>query len=262
MISRWKSHLDDFERGPGDESVTRPRHADCSRSTELLVVARTPVHALSPNFQVEFKNHSLLLTSLEANGTPPNSVWYTLQEALVGKNREEVVLLNAAWLLVGPLTALKGMVLTGVLFATSVSRMQALVTGFLLGSAVAFPIPGLERHSRLADARSTISEPCHQRVHVSNSAPGQCGRRDCCGHAHTVVPETNNRSATLTHREWLVPAWSVAAIGTPMFALLAETGADGKVVYPGNFAWGAIPANSGLHVVSASEVRSTPWKLR
>ena len=121
----------------------------------FIVFARVPVHGLSSNFLGEFRNHALLLPSLESTGTPPYSLWYTLQKVLVGDNREEVVLLNAGWLMLGALAVVKGVVLTGVLFSTSASRLQALVIGFLLGSAVAFPIPFLERHSRLTD------EPVH-----------------------------------------------------------------------------------------------------
>ena len=115
----------------------------------FIVFARVPVHALSPGFMGEFKNHSLLLPSLEATGTTPYSLWYTLQQVLVGRNREELILLNAGWLMLGALAVVKGVVLTGVLFTTSASRVQALFVGFLLGTAVAFPIPFLERHSRL-----------------------------------------------------------------------------------------------------------------
>jgi hypothetical protein len=117
----------------------------------FIVFARVPVHALAPDFKGEFKNHSLLLPTLESTGTTPYSLWYTLQKLLVGHNRDEVVLLNAGWLLLGALAVVKGVVLTGVLFMTSYSRLQALVGGFVLGTAVAMPIPFLERHSRLTD---------------------------------------------------------------------------------------------------------------
>jgi hypothetical protein len=117
----------------------------------FIVFARVPVHALAPDFLSEFKNHATLLPTLESTGTTPYSLWYNLQQLLVGKNRDEVVLLNAGWLLLGALAVLKGVVLTGILFATSASRLQALILGFLLGTAVAFPIPFLERHSRLTN---------------------------------------------------------------------------------------------------------------
>jgi hypothetical protein len=117
----------------------------------FVVFARVPVHALTPDFQGEFKNHALLLTSLESQGSAPYSIWYTLQQILVGGNRDESVLLNSGWLLLGFLAAFKGIVLTGTLFATRASRLQALFVGFLLGTAIAFPIPFLERSSRLVD---------------------------------------------------------------------------------------------------------------
>ena len=57
----------------------------------------------------------------------------------------ETVVRNAA------AATIKGVVLTGVIFTTSASRLQALVIGFFLGAAVALPLPFLERHSRLTD---------------------------------------------------------------------------------------------------------------
>ena len=108
----------------------------------FIVFARVPVHALSSNFLSEFKNHATLLPTLESTGTPPYSLWYTLQQLLVGENREEVVLLNAGWLLLGALAVLKGVVLTGALFATSASRLQALIVGILArhGGGVSDPV--------------------------------------------------------------------------------------------------------------------------
>jgi hypothetical protein len=62
--------------------------------------------------------------------------------------------------------------------------------------------------------------------------------------------------------DWLLPAWSVTALATVMFALLGEVDGVGKVDYAGNFAWGAMAANSGLYVVSAIALRGVPWRIR
>ena len=344
----------------------------------FIVFARVPVPALSPGFMGEFKNHSLLLPSLEATGTTPYSLWYTLQQVLVGKNQQEQVLLNAGWLMLGALAVIKGVVLTGVLFTTSASRLQALVVGLLLGTAVAFPMPFLERHSKLTDgpvhylctlppnvfmsatqlmantaaviavvtlalwfqrptgARfvsmvltgllATLAKPgiapallatvagllvllvrsrrYDVRTAVSRlaiaglviglpllgayrgfmSGGGYLSLHSELRPCVTWTAFTNQwfpdliaswafpivalvllwatRNATQTRREWLIPAWSVTLISTLMFALLAEVNGDGKVVYAGNFAWGAMAATSGLYVVSAIVLHGIPWKIR
>lgn len=115
----------------------------------FFVFAPAPARAMSGAIQGEFRNHSLLLARLETEGTSPYSLWYVLQQAIVGGNRDEQVLLSAGWLLLGALAVVKGIVLSGVLFAHGASRIQALVVGFLLGTAVALPIPFLDRFSRL-----------------------------------------------------------------------------------------------------------------
>lgn len=345
----------------------------------FIVFARVPVHALSPDFHSEFKHHSLLLRTLESRGTTPYSLWYVLQLALVGKNfRDELVLLNAGWLMLGALAAFKGIVLTGVLLATSASRLQSLIVGFLLGAAVAFPIPWLERHSRLSDGPinylgtlppnvfmsatqlvanttavvavvtltlwfqkpttvrfasmaftglvATLAKPGiapalvatvallsvlsvrAQRLELRTavaqflttgllvgvpllgaylgfmSGTGLNGLHSVLRPFETWTEFTDQwfpdliaswafpivvigalwvtRDQMLTRPGWLLPAWSVAAVSTLMFALLGEVNGVGKVVYAGNFAWGAIAATSGLYVVSAIAVRGVPWKIR
>ena len=344
----------------------------------FIVFARVPVHGLSPNFLGEFRNHSLLLPTLESTGTTPYSLWYTLQKLLVGHNRDEVVLLNAGWLLLGALAVVKGVVLTGVLFSTSASRLQALVGGFLLGTAVALPIPFLERHSRLTDrpvhylgtlppnvfmsatqllantsavvalvtlalwfqkptgARfismtlmgllATLAKPGIAPALIATTALlslvlVRSGRQDARAailrlllvgvllglpllgayrgfesggaflglHSElrpfvTWTAYTNQwfvdlitswafplvvigfllvtRNATPPRVEWLLPAWSVTIVATLMFALLAETNSKDEVIYAGNFAWGAMAANSGLYVVSAVVLHGIPWKVR
>ncbi|MGD9702367.1 MAG: hypothetical protein AB7Q42_01080 [Acidimicrobiia bacterium] len=344
----------------------------------FVVFARVPVHALSPGFQGEFRNHSLLVTSLESDGSTPYSLWYVLQKALVGGNRDELVLLNAGWLMLGALAAFKGIVLTGALLATSASRLQALIVGFLLGSAVAFPMPWLERRSRLREgpvnylgtlppnvfmsatqlmaniaavvavvtltlwfqkptsARfatmassallATLAKPGiapallatvalltllsvrarrqDVRTGVASllivgflvgipllgayssfmTGRGRLGLHSELRPFDTWTTFTNqwfpdliaswafpivvigvlwvSRNASPTRREWLIPAWSMAAISTLMFALLAEVNREGKVIYAGNFAWGAMAATSGLYVVSAIALHGIPWRIR
>ena len=344
----------------------------------FIVFARVPVHALSPGFQGEFRNHSLLLKSLDSEGATPYSLWYNLQQALVGGNRDEVVLLNAGWLLLGALAVVKGIVLTGVLFATAASRLHAVVVGFLLGAAVAFPIPWLERRSRLREGTINYLGTLPPNVFMSATQlianiaavvavvtlalwfksptgarfvamagtglvatlakPGIApallatvgllsllsvrARRQEIGAAGAGVlivglviglplvgayrgfmsgqgwlelhselrpfdtwtaftsqwfPDLitswafpiavvgvlwASRHATPARREWLIPAWSVAAVATLMFALLAEVNGEGEVVYAGNFAWGAMAATSGLYAVSAIAVHGIPWKIQ
>lgn len=151
MRDRWRSWGRALEGDPETNGLVDAGLLVGAGLASFLVFARVPVHGLTPGFQGEFRNHSLLLSSLEADGSTPYSLWYALQEWLVGSNREELILLNAGWLLLGALAFVKGVVLTGMLRATAVPRGPALVLGFLLGCAVALPIPFLERQSRLRD---------------------------------------------------------------------------------------------------------------
>jgi hypothetical protein len=378
MSSHWNTYRTSWREDPETNRLLDLGMLIVAGLLSFIVFARVPVHALSPNFQGEFRNHSLLLKSLESSGATPYSLWYALQQALVGGSRDDVVLLNSGWLLLGALAAVKGIVLTGVLFRTSASRLQALVVGFLLGSAIAFPIPFLDRHSRLtgghvnylgtlppnvfmsatqlianigavaavvtlalwfqkptsarftsmvlAGLLATLAKPgiapallatvallsvLSVRSHRQDvrtavirlviagvliglplliayrdfeSGRGWLGLHSEFRPFDTWTAFTNqwfpdliaswafpiavigvllaSRNATLTRREWLIPAWSVTAVATLMFALLAEVDSTGMVVYAGNFAWGAMAATSGLYVVSAIAVYDIPWKMR
>jgi hypothetical protein len=111
----------------------------------FLIFARVPVHALSPGFFSELKSHSLLLKVFPPN-VAPYSIWYLLQYILVGGQKDsELFLLNAGFLLLGALSFLKGVVLSGILLAASFSRIQSLFLSLLLGTAVAFPLPFIEQ---------------------------------------------------------------------------------------------------------------------
>lgn len=50
---------------------------------------------------------------------------------------------------------------------------------------------------------------------------------------------------------WLIPAWSVLMVAVLVFALLDEVDSAGASITHGNFAWGAIAANSALYLMSA-----------
>ena len=150
MIAYWRSQWKSLNDDPMTNRLLDLGMFLVAGLLSFIVFARVPVRALSPAFQSEFVHHALLLTSLESRGSTSYSLWYTLQQGLIGTNRDEAVLLNSGWLILGALATVKGIMLTGVLFATFASRVQALVLGFLLGTCVAFPIPFLERRSRLA----------------------------------------------------------------------------------------------------------------
>jgi hypothetical protein len=378
MTSRWRAQWTSLHDDAETNRLLDLGLLVAAGLLSFVVFARVPVHALSPGFQGEFRNHSLLLTSLESDGSTPYSLWYVLQKVLVGHNREELVLLNAGWLMLGALAAVKGMVLTGVLLATSVSRVQALVLGFLLGCAVAFPIPWLERQSKLRDgpvnylgtlppnvfmsatqlmaniaavvavvtltlwfkqptsfrfvtmvlcgvlatlAKPGIAPALLATVAVLSVLSVRCRRQERRTAAARLLiagvliglpllgayssfmtgrgrlglhselrpfdtwttftdqwfPDLiaswafpivvigslwTSRNASPVRREWLLPAWSIAVVATLMFALLAEVNREGKVIYAGNFAWGAMAATSGLYVVSVIAVHGIPWRIR
>ncbi|MCU1500238.1 MAG: hypothetical protein JWM47_4191 [Acidimicrobiales bacterium] len=344
----------------------------------FVVFARVPVHALQTDFQSEFVHHALLLRTLDSDGSTPYSLWYVLQQALVGSNRDQPVLLNAGWLMLGALAVIKGIVLAGALLATSISRLRALVLSFLLGCAVAFPMPWFDRRSRIwagpvhylgtlppnvfmsstqlmADIAAvlavlTITLWYQEQTTVRFASMAACGLlasaakpgmapallgsflvlsviavrsgrmplrraavRAAVGgiviglpilsayttfmtgkgtlalHAEirpfdtwttftnqwfpdlvaswafplvVLVALWTQRKSSTEPRKWLMPAWLVAVMSTIMFALLAEVDHTGKAFYAGNFAWGAMAANSGLYVVSVIAIMRMPWSVK
>lgn len=68
------------------------------------------------------------------------SAWYYLQGLLVGPTPSRQLLINSGLLLIGALSMIKGVVLTGICMASGFSRLWSLVFGFLLGTAIAFPV--------------------------------------------------------------------------------------------------------------------------
>ena len=378
MTRRWSTARVALEDDPEVNRLVDVGVLILAGLLSFVVFARVPVHALTPGFQGEFKNHALLLTALESDGSTPYSLWYVLQQVLVGSDRDEVVLLNAGWLMLGALAVLKGIVLTGSLLVTSVSRLEALVLGFLLGCAVAFPMPWFDRHSRiwagpvhylgtlppnvfmsatqlvanitavvavltltlwfqrptiarfvsmtLAGLVATMGKPgiapgllvalvvlsaltVHFGRQTIRSAVARLavagvlisvpllgaystfmtGRGRLALHSEirpfdTWTTFTNqwfpdliaswafpivvvavllaSRNVTEERRDWLIPAWVVAAVTTVMFAVLAEVDRDGNSFYAGNFAWGAMAATSGLYVMSVIALREITWKVR
>ena len=379
MMARWRTRLGSLPSDPEMDRLFDLGLLAVAGLLSFIVFARVPVHALSPDFHSEFKHHALLLKTLESKGTPPYSLWYVIQRVLVGRNfRDELLLLNAAWLMLGALAFLKGIVLTGVLLATSASRLSALVVGFLLGTAVAFPMPWLTRESQVTDGPinylgtlppnvfmsatqlvaniaavvavvtltlwfqkptvvrfasmvlmalvATLAKPGiapaliatvallsvllvrDRRVSLRTAVvqfaitsvlvglpllaayKGFMAGTGLNGLHSVLMPFdvwttfTSQwfpdliaswafpivvigalwvaRSDSVTRPVWLLPAWSVAVVATLMFALLGEVDGAGKVVYAGNFAWGAIAATSGLYAVSAIALRNVPWRVR
>ena len=344
----------------------------------FIFFARVAAHAADPSFQSDLQEHAVLLGTIESSGSTPYSIWYLLQEAVIGRNRDTAILLASGWLMLGALAAFKGIVLTGVLMATTASRRYALVMGLLLGMAVALPIPFLVRHSRLfpdpirylgtlppnvfwsatqllanitaVAAVVTITlwyqKPTTVRlVSMSSMAlvatlakPGIApaflaavallavlavrARRLDIRTAVVVVVATGllvglpllvayqgfmsgtgfkgthavfrpfdtwttytsqwlpdllaswafpivavvalwaTRDAAGSRPDWLLPAWSVTAVATLMFALLGEADGSGRALYSGNFAWGAMAATSALYAVSAIAVWEVRWRIR
>jgi hypothetical protein len=113
----------------------------------LLIIGRIVSHVLDPSFASEFVNHSRLLPQLERAGAPLYSIWYLLQKLIVGSDLSENVLIASGIFLLGALAMLKGVILTGLLRSAFFSPLVSLIGGVLLGTAVALPIPFLQRTS-------------------------------------------------------------------------------------------------------------------
>lgn len=56
----------------------------------------------------------------------------------------------------------------------------------------------------------------------------------------------------------LLPCWIATATSLAIFSLLAET-IEGKIYFSGNFIWGAISANGGLHLASLIAMQKLPF---
>ena len=115
----------------------------------LLIFAWPASRALNPGFASEFLNHARLLKDLEAQQVPFYSLWYALQKLIVGSDLSVDVLTASGLLLIGAFAFLKGVLLTGLLTSAGYSPFSSLAGGFLLGTAIALPLPFVERYSSL-----------------------------------------------------------------------------------------------------------------
>lgn len=113
----------------------------------LVIFAWPASRMLTPDFSSELVRHSQLLRSLEQQQAPPYSLWYLLQKLIARDNLSEHVLLASGLLLIGSFATLKGFLLTGLLRSSRFGAIQSLVGGLLLGTAVAMPLPMMERIS-------------------------------------------------------------------------------------------------------------------
>ena len=71
MISQWRTYWASFRDDPATNRLLDLGTLIVAGLLSFIVFARVPVHALSPHFQGEFRNHSLLLSSLESRGATP-----------------------------------------------------------------------------------------------------------------------------------------------------------------------------------------------
>lgn len=113
----------------------------------LVIFAWAASKALTPGFVSEFINHSRLIVNLQSLGVPPYSLWYFLQKTITGSDHREQVLVASGLLLLGGMALLKGVVYTALLRISRLQRLTCLLGGILLGTAVALPIPWVQRLS-------------------------------------------------------------------------------------------------------------------
>ena len=112
----------------------------------FLLMGVVAVHAGETGFASAFVHgkqpqHFELLPVLRERSWWLYSAWYYLQGLLVGPNPSRQLLLNSGFLLVGALAMAKGVVLTGITMASGFRRWWSLAFGFMLGTAIAFPVP-------------------------------------------------------------------------------------------------------------------------
>ena len=86
MIAYWRSQWKSLNDDPMTNRLLDLGMLLVAGLLSFIVFARVPVRALSPGFQSEFVHHALLLTSLESRGSASYSLWYTLQQGLIGTN--------------------------------------------------------------------------------------------------------------------------------------------------------------------------------
>lgn len=119
-----------------------------------MIFAWAAARAQTSGFNSEFIHHSLLLDKLESQKTPLYSLWYLLQKLIVGNDGRDQVLIGAGLLLLGCMATLKGVILTGLLRSARLQRLSCLIGGILLGTAVALPIPLLQRISPIINTKT------------------------------------------------------------------------------------------------------------
>ena len=117
----------------------------------LIIVAWPASRVLTPEFKGELLNHSHLLGEMESKNVPIYSIWYFLQKLIVGRDLREDVLTASGLLLIGAFGFMKGVFLTSFLKLSRFNNLQSFLGGILLGTAVAIPIPFLQRISPLAN---------------------------------------------------------------------------------------------------------------
>lgn len=120
----------------------------------LIIFSLPASKLLTTGFESELGNHSHLLKSLEANHAPLYSAWYFLQKIIVGSDLRNSVLTASGLLLLGGFALLKGVLLTGLLQSSGFSNIKSLLGGILLGTAVAMPLPFIERYSPMLQAKT------------------------------------------------------------------------------------------------------------
>jgi hypothetical protein len=120
----------------------------------LVIFAWAAARAQLPGFNSEFINHSLLLDKLESQKAPLYSLWYLLQKLIVGSDGRDQVLVGAGLLLLGCMATLKGVILTGLLRSARLQRFTCLIGGILLGTAIALPVPWLQRISPIINTQT------------------------------------------------------------------------------------------------------------
>jgi hypothetical protein len=120
-----------------------------------LVLFALPASKLFTNtHSSELLSHSHLLKNLEANQAPIYSLWYLLQKLIVGRDFRDGVLTASGLLLLGGFALLKGVMLTGLLRSSGYGFIKSLFGGILLGTAVALPLPFIERYSPLMASKT------------------------------------------------------------------------------------------------------------
>ena len=128
--------------------------ASLSGLCSLIIFSLPASKLLTTGFISELGNHSHLLKDLEANRAPIYSAWYLLQKIIVGSDHRHSVLTASGLLLLGGFALLKGVLLTGLLQSSGFSNIKSLIGGILLGTAVAMPLPFIERYSPMLQAKT------------------------------------------------------------------------------------------------------------